>query len=535
MVPGQDPIEQRALAEAQELISHSPREAAEKLRSLVSKYKIAGNAILALEARRFQCFALTCDMRLDEARRATMTLLSEAMQVSEKKYLGIGEMYLGNIALEAGQWDIAAEYYDEAMRIARELDDEDLMARVSLNLGNAFLQLERFQEAYDLFRDGTGKLDRGQSQWGLAMASYNCVYAQLRLVDPSDTARLAELDVILAEAELLAADIPTTRELLFLSRAYWHSMAVNAEEGLAILNDFERDQWADASAFAKVNLLELRELILEREGRWEEMVESCQKTLDHIDSQGNNIRLDRTLQRAAKANAELGRFDKAYLLLKRTVDSNRVHRSSLAEQRTQVLQVKLEVEQNRFEQEVLLMRNKLLVEKNHALEQEAYVDRLSGVLNRRGIEEKLNEVTQNPRSGPFSVALLDIDFFKRINDRYGHGIGDEVIRLFAQILEDSSAMPTHVARWGGEEFLVTLDTTNTSEVCGRCQQIIDAISNADWDSISRGLTVTASLGVAVWQPGDDLYSVIDLADQRLYYVKAHGRNGWHFESEARAA
>ncbi|HLO98126.1 MAG TPA: tetratricopeptide repeat protein, partial [Fimbriimonas sp.] len=142
MVPGQDPLEQRALAEAQELISHSPREAAEKLRTLVSKYKIAGNAILALEARRFQCFALTCDMRLEEARRATLTLLSEAMQVSEKKYLGIGEMYLGNIALEAGQWDIAAEYYDEAMRIARELDDEDLMARVSLNLGNAFLQLE---------------------------------------------------------------------------------------------------------------------------------------------------------------------------------------------------------------------------------------------------------------------------------------------------------------------------------------------------------------------------------------------------------
>lgn len=535
MVPGQDPLEQRALTEAQELISHSPKEAAEKLRVLVSKYKIAGNRILALEARRYQCFALTCDIRLEEARSMTLTLISEAMQAGNRRYLGIGEMYLGNIALEAGQWDIATEYYDEAMRIAREIDDVDLMARVSLNLGNAFLQLERFQDAFDLFFEGCENLDRGQSPWGLAMASYNCVYAQLRLADPQDKQKLKELEQMLAEAEALAQDIPTTRELLTLSRAFWHSMAHDANSGLKKLAEFEENHWHEASAFAKVNLLELRELILEREERWQEMVESCDKTLEHIGEQGNNVRLDRSLQRAARANAKLGNFKQAYQLLQQSINSNRAHRTALAEQRTQVLQVKLEVEANRFEQEVLRMRNKLLVEKNQVLEQEAYIDRLSGVLNRRGIEEKLNEVIQQLRTTPFGIALLDIDFFKRINDKFGHGIGDEVIRQFAHILQTSQAEPEYVGRWGGEEFLVTLETGDDLEIRKRCQQIIEEISQFDWNSIANGLKVTSSLGIAVWQPGADVYSVIDLADQRLYYVKAHGRNGWQFESEPKAA
>lgn len=153
-------------------------------------------------------------------------------------------------------------------------------------------------------------------------------------------------------------------------------------------------------------------------------------------------------------------------------------------------------------------------------------DELTGLFNRRHMLELLNtERSRTARAGhPWCIGLLDIDHFKQINDRHGHGVGDEVLRAMALIIQDGLRTSDQVARWGGEEFLVMFPDTTCEEAAQVLQRIRQALASAVISATEPDLHTTFSAGVTAFGEEEPLVRTIDRADQALYRAKAAGRD-----------
>jgi diguanylate cyclase (GGDEF)-like protein len=146
-------------------------------------------------------------------------------------------------------------------------------------------------------------------------------------------------------------------------------------------------------------------------------------------------------------------------------------------------------------------------------------DPLTGLANRR----RLDEVLAADVAGQ-TVALIDVDHFKRVNDGFSHQVGDEVLRHLARLLRDGCSGDDVAARYGGEEFAVLLGKRSGPEALAAAERIRRAVEEYPWDSIVPGLAVTVSIGVAVAGESPFAAGLLSLADRRLYEAKNAGRN-----------
>jgi len=162
-------------------------------------------------------------------------------------------------------------------------------------------------------------------------------------------------------------------------------------------------------------------------------------------------------------------------------------------------------------------------EKNALLKRLSVTDKLTGLNNRIKIDEVLNyNLSMFERyENLFSVIILDIDHFKKINDNYGHQVGDEVLKAFAKILKENVRITDTVGRWGGEEFMIIASETDSAEAVKFATNLKKKIINFDFPKVGR---VTASMGVAGVDIGDSIEDVVSKADIALYSAKESGRN-----------
>jgi diguanylate cyclase (GGDEF)-like protein len=156
----------------------------------------------------------------------------------------------------------------------------------------------------------------------------------------------------------------------------------------------------------------------------------------------------------------------------------------------------------------------------------AELDELTGALNRRSIMQSLDEeiIRAQRTAGNCTVALIDLDWFKRINDQFGHPAGDEVLRTFAITIFANIRSIDKFGRYGGEEFLLILPETTDSAAHRTVDRLRAIVAELDWIAISHGLSVTMSAGVATLRAGDTVDSILTRADAALYRAKALGRN-----------
>ncbi|MFY7940480.1 MAG: GGDEF domain-containing protein, partial [Burkholderiaceae bacterium] len=154
-------------------------------------------------------------------------------------------------------------------------------------------------------------------------------------------------------------------------------------------------------------------------------------------------------------------------------------------------------------------------------------DHLTGLTNRRSV---LTAVTREHnlyrRSGhAYSVLVIDVDFFKRVNDTHGHAVGDEVLIGVAQTMKACARATDVVARFGGEEFMVFLPNTDEDQAYAMAERMRLAVMAGSHASVSPPLTVTISAGIATIAPDDaTVDEVIARADRALYQAKHQGRN-----------
>jgi diguanylate cyclase (GGDEF)-like protein len=152
------------------------------------------------------------------------------------------------------------------------------------------------------------------------------------------------------------------------------------------------------------------------------------------------------------------------------------------------------------------------------MEYQARTDVLTGLFNRRFLQVRLEGALKDTK--PLSVVMLDVDFFKRVNDSRGHAFGDEVLREIAFTLSNHIPKGSSLARWGGEEFLVILSGFNAAEARDQATQLCAAVGRAH----PGGMDITLSAGVAQRKSGDTVARLLERADEALYRVKESGRN-----------
>jgi two-component system cell cycle response regulator len=159
--------------------------------------------------------------------------------------------------------------------------------------------------------------------------------------------------------------------------------------------------------------------------------------------------------------------------------------------------------------------------------QMAYRDALTGLHNRRYVNENLPPVlgAAGMSRGPVSLAIVDLDHFKRINDTLSHSTGDAVLSEVGALLAEAADGPSFAARLGGEEFLLVFPGVTAPDALARCERLRQRIRAHAWAPITGDLAVTVSVGVATSEHGDDtMPDLLARADENLYAAKRGGRD-----------
>lgn len=267
-----------------------------------------------------------------------------------------------------------------------------------------------------------------------------------------------------------------------------------------------------------------------------ERLESFQSGLlaaseDHADQQSASRQLDHQLrehvddlQTSVQQAADLDSLKHVLESRLEGLIGTMDHHQQQRDQREQEVATRLQALASRvatMEQEALGFRVHLEEQRQKAL-----IDTLTGLPNRAAWNERLEHEIDQLQRRPSSLLLgiLDLDHFKRINDGYGHLAGDKVLKIIAGQLRKRLRDSDFLARFGGEEFVVLLPTTTMDEGLTLLERLREGIEQCPFHFKGERVTVTVSMGITVFQPGERSDVVLKRADQALYRAKHEGRN-----------
>jgi two-component system, cell cycle response regulator len=233
-----------------------------------------------------------------------------------------------------------------------------------------------------------------------------------------------------------------------------------------------------------------------------------------------------------------GRVEDAYEALERAAELERQAFRELSEMQLRLERATLEASAARQASAALAAKNWQLAEAHDELErrarkleelqeqlrEQAERDWLTGLYNRRYFARELERLAGEQGGGWFSLAVVDLDHFKSINDRFGHEVGDQVLIRVGALLCEVLRQPDVIVRSGGEEFLVLMPLTEANAAAACSERIRRSIREERWTRLADGLTVTASVGVASTDDPSQLEALARVADHRLYEAKRSGRD-----------
>jgi len=167
-----------------------------------------------------------------------------------------------------------------------------------------------------------------------------------------------------------------------------------------------------------------------------------------------------------------------------------------------------------------------IIKELEKLKEEVFTDQLTQVGNRKYaehvLEQKIND--WETFNVPFTIYFIDIDHFKKINDTYGHNIGDSVLKMVAKSILTAMRPFDTVCRWGGEEFIVIVPNIEKSTVKPVGERIRKLIENSWFEHNAKTIKVTASLGCSMVKANDSILGIIERSDKAMYNSKQNGRN-----------
>jgi diguanylate cyclase (GGDEF)-like protein len=482
---------------------------------------------------------------------------------------------LGNITAVAGHFDQAIGHYRQYVKIARELgrrDSEQIglanIAETHLDMGQPWQALEVLLESQRSFEAMDYGLDTQTWTRGLIGRAYRdlgdpnrALHHLLEALAMSQHGKDLHFKSILlamiAESQIIYGDLQAAQEALNEAielnarhgNQSQHSGLLSAQAELHRLR--QEHEPARASA---TKALEIALEIQDRLGEIKALIElaalntALNPTLE-ITHLKNALEVSTKIQ-TQHFNAKIhGLLSASYqhsgrpaLALEHLQAQRQIEldlQRSEAEYRIRNLSIQFEINEAERETQHERQRNQALETANlentrlletlrlqtEQLERLAAEDALTGLANRRTLEQLLPREIERARryTHPISVAFADIDHFKLVNDRFGHAIGDLVLKRISQIFLEQCRTMDVIARFGGEEFVLVLPETSLEAAIVVCERIRNQIQTHDWSSIRAGLEITMSFGMNA-DTSLDANGMLDAADTQLYSAKQHGRN-----------
>ena len=416
----------------------------------------------------------------------------------------------------------ALEMYEAALKAFRETGDLPWQARVVSNIGNIEVQLGNPSAALELFDQALELRREAGDNEGAGFDMNNAAFARVQrarqLVAAGDIAgcqaecenaiRLAERALEVARqygyTRLEATCVQTLGEAyLAMARP---EVALEMADRFLALSRQSGDPWIDAYSVACVGEIRLQL------GQHREAVEQMERALSAFEALGSRDEMARVLRILSQAHEAAGDLAAALASLRRAAAIDQQLKSEDTERRARAFASRRRVER--------------AAEETERFRRLAMEDSLTGLANRRQLDERLGEMMREARErgSVITLALADVDHFKGINDRFSHAVGDEVLRCVGEVLRTHCRSGDIAGRYGGEEFVLVfrgLDMRAAAEACERVRRGVEAW---DWKSIHPQLRVTLSMGLAASTSFDHPQGLIDAADHWLYEAKSHGRN-----------
>ncbi len=501
-----------------------------------------GHALgLALRARAF------CDY-IDSAYESALQGFTTALEIARDVRDQILERdclnFIGAVYQRLGDFTAAIEYTRQAFEVNLELHDEPAIVYSLNNFAMLHREIGESRESVRLFEDA---LERAR-----------------QMNDPPRLVTLiANLGETLNTLERSAEAVPLLLEGLQIARDHGLEMLkaptlVNLAEALTQLGELEQ---------ALIYYQQALQLVIQqgppegeihcqlgmariklRQGQIASAVSNSQSALESAERlklQQTSSEAHEVLTNAYKAQ---GSYQKALHHFEIYHALKQQRTEEIAEQRLRVVNAQFEVRRARSETEDQRSRNlelsnalsrleqlnadksdllQQLEVKTRELERLAFIDPLTGLANRRQLEAALSSAFEAAQSAsqPLALAMMDIDDFKDINDRFTHQIGDEVLVQVAGLIRDSLRVTDLASRYGGEEFLVVLPNTTDAQAFEICEGLRARVERFDWSIIKAGLSVTLSIGACTNRLVHLPKQMIATADANMYAAKRSGKNG----------
>lgn len=503
-----------------------------------------------------------------------------ARALDEQAGVGIAALIYGAALLQAGDGVASLEALADAEADARATGDDALRLQVLVSKSKALTIAGDLQGALECFRDGM-ELSRalgdrhtegvlllglgffhGQLEESVPYEEYTrLALARFReLGDPQRVAlclnniagsisrrkRYAEALACYEEALPIALGLGWRRgqALILAGRGgvLLHQGYIDEGKRMYLASNAILEELGDV--FQQTRHLNLLGRALLEGGRPAEALPCLEAAVRYAEARRFEIELSLALELVSRAHEALGDAPSALRALRRHVEEGAIAGNRRTEEIVRKLKLehrlsiaKREAQQQESRNEELAAVNAALTEamrQHEALQDElerlARTDPLTGLLNRRHLDELGEREIERSRrfSAPLAVMLADVDHFKRINDRYGHAVGDEVLVEMAARLRGSVRGGDLVARWGGEEFCVLLVDTDDDGARLAAERVRRAIVQRPFETSAGPLEVTLSLGVVALDDGPArLSSLLRQADAALYTAKHRGRDQYY--------
>lgn len=434
---------------------------------------------------------------------------------------------LGVLYGELNLYAEAVQHLLESARLLRELGSSDLN-RPLINLGNIYYDMAELTQALKAYQEAHGLLaTTPERNGGIVLGNIGRTLLAL--------GRYAEAESYLRQSLVLfeALNDPPYYAAAQLKLGQLYSATGDLEQArhhleasLKPMPSGELMPWREEA------LLALGQLQL-RLGESTAAIDSLTQALAIVEqSQAARLLVDihRTLAESYERNGELS---EALIHLKAFARHQERLLEEKADRAMRAALVAFEVERVKQERARFQRKNselralrRQLEEQNARLKELALSDPLTGLHNRRYLEDHLDEVLASATryQRELSLMVIDIDDFKRINDDYSHTLGDDVLVTLARLLANHLRQADVVTRYGGEEFVIVSPETSLPEAMAVAEKLRQAVEGYPWHKLAANLAVTISCGLACHQPGLTRNELLKLADQELYRAKRSGRN-----------
>lgn len=432
---------------------------------------------------------------LDEA----MLALERAEQSGEDRVICFAFNVLGVVYWMLGQLDRALQFAENAVAVARRVGDP-------IDLGRWLINLADIEAAF----------------WK----------QQREAGGPPEEVRLDRALSLATEALTLTSQTRDswTGRIVLCSLADFHLLRGERAQAARLLADWNRLQGGTGARSRLYYLLALGRL-RHADGDHRtatEVLRACATLAEETQDLEIGVPASELL---AACLAEQREFEQALIwhrefhrrFLRRSSESS-LARSRVAAIQYETRQLQARVEAERSRADGLEEMNRALAQEAALLMSASMEDVLTGLPNRRGLERALLAIAMDGRQG-YSLAMIDIDHFKQINDRFTHVLGDDVLRQVARALRIATRPEDRVFRYGGEEFVLLIEDGDELRAARTCQRVCQIVRKWNWRRIHGELRVTLSIGLARSTEAASPAEVLSIADGRLYEAKNAGRDG----------